>query len=59
MYIRKTRDIFVIEQNWGYGWEEVSTYTDRMEARKDLKAYRENQPEAPARIRAHREPIAK
>ncbi len=25
-YVRKTKDVWCIETNWGYGWEEESRY---------------------------------
>lgn len=41
-YVRKTRDRWDIETNYGYGWEvECSEYT-RAEAKAQLKCYREN-----------------
>ena len=49
MYQRKTRDEWQIHQLTAYGWEEVSAYDTRTEAKADLKEYRENQPEFPAR----------
>ena len=58
-YQRKTRDLYVVQQNFGYGdgWEDVSAADTRKEARDDLRAYRENQPEYPARIVKRRERI--
>ncbi len=50
MYKRKTVDEWQIHQNWGQGWEEVSAYDNSRDAREDLKAYRENQPEAPCKL---------
>jgi hypothetical protein len=49
-YVRKTRDEYNVEQNWDQGWEAVCSENTRREARERLKEYRENQPEAPARI---------
>lgn len=51
-YIRKTRDEYVLQQNWGYGygWEDIVTYDDYAEARADKKAYLENQPGVPTRL---------
>ena len=59
-YIRKTRDYWDIQQYTGpqYGWETVDCLESLNSARIDLKAYRENQPEYPARIKKGREPIA-
>lgn len=39
---RKTKDEFVIQGNYGHGWEDLSSYDNRREAVSDLKAYREN-----------------
>lgn len=60
IYIRKTRDVFDIEQFTGsqYGWEVVSCEETRKEARQRAQEYRENQPEYPVRIKSRREKIA-
>lgn len=39
-YVRKTKDVWVIESNYGYGWEEESTYDDYDAAKADLSEYR-------------------
>lgn len=44
MYIRKTEDQWSIYGDNGYGWEELSAYTNRKEANTDLRLYRQNQP---------------
>lgn len=54
-YTRKTQDIFLIESNYGYGWEETTASENRREAREDLKAYRLNQPEYAHRLIKRRE----
>ena len=36
-YTRKTKDVYVIETNWGYGWEEESSY-DHTDYDNPLKA---------------------
>ena len=41
-YQRKTRDVFIIMSNYGYGWEEEDCNETLKEARENLKAYREN-----------------
>lgn len=41
-YERKTHNEYTIMSNYGYGWEEEAGYDNLQEARKDLKAYREN-----------------
>ena len=50
MYERKTRDEYQIHQFTTQGWEEISAYDTRHEAVADLRAYRENQPEYPAKL---------
>lgn len=42
-YVRKTTDEFVIQGNYGQGWEDVTTETTYKEARKRLKEYNENE----------------
>lgn len=54
-YQRKTSDIFVIESNYGHGWEETTASEARREALEDLKAYRLNQPEYAHRLIKRRE----
>lgn len=44
MYIRKTEDEWQIHGDHGFGWEELCAYTNRKEAREDIKLYRANQP---------------
>ncbi len=45
-YQRKTKDVWVIETNYGYGWEAESEYDNddyenpRQSARQDLKEYK-------------------
>ena len=50
MYARKTTDEYQICQHTSYGWEEVGAYDNRKDAKSDLKAYQENQPEYPVKI---------
>ena len=40
MYIRKTKDIWNIEANYGNGWETECSYDTYAEARRDIKEYR-------------------
>lgn len=42
MYKRKTRDVYIIMANYGYGWEEECQADTREEAKQNLKEYREN-----------------
>lgn len=56
-YQRKTRDYWDIEQQTEEGWEVVSSEVTRVDARRCLKDYRENQPEYPVRSIKRRERI--
>ena len=56
-YQRKTRDVWVIEGNYGYGWEEVTAEDSYKDARENMRLYRENEPEYPHRLRCTRERI--
>lgn len=56
-YVRKTRDLWIIEGNYGYGYEYLCGSYDRAEARDDLRAYRENERGIPFRMRKTRERI--
>lgn len=42
MYIRKTKDIFILEQNYGYGWEYVLEEDNRKDILQRKKEYIEN-----------------
>ena len=39
-YQRKTKDVWCIESNYGYGWETESTYDEYDDAKADLPEYR-------------------
>lgn len=58
-YIRKTVDVYVIQQDYGYGhgWEDVTSADTRADARQALRDYRVNMPEYPARCVTRRERI--
>lgn len=43
MYKRKTRDVWEVQGNYGYGWDMVTTEESRREAVKMLKCYQENE----------------
>ena len=53
-YVRKIRDEYTIEGNYGYGWEEVTSDDTYKEAREMLRCYNENEIGYPHRIRKHR-----
>lgn len=42
MYIRKTKDEFHIESNYGYGWDTETVEETYKEAKAQLKCYRDN-----------------
>ena len=52
MYKRKTYDEYEIQGDYGYGYgyEVVTTETNSRDARKQLKAYQENERGTPFRI---------
>lgn len=54
---RTTKDVYVIQGNYGQGWEDVVTYDNRQEARDDLKSYKENEPEYSHRLITRREKL--
>ena len=39
-YTRKTKDIYCIESNCGYGWEIETTYNTYAEAKENIDEYR-------------------
>jgi hypothetical protein len=53
MYIRKTRDEYHIEGNYGQGWEMVTVEITYKEAKEQLKCYNENE-SYPHRIKKRR-----
>ena len=57
MYQRKTKDVWYLEGNYGYGWEVMFECEDGRDAREQLRCYRENVPEAQFRIKKVREKL--
>ena len=49
-YIRKTEDEWVIQSNYGYGWEDESCYDNYQEANYDIKEYRRSGYDAQYRL---------
>lgn len=41
-YVRKTKDVYYLMGNYGYGWEEMIEYDTYKQAKQDLISYREN-----------------
>ena len=58
-YIRKTRDLYVVQGNYGYGdgFEDLTQSYDRKEAKDDLKAYKQNEGKAEYKLIKRREKI--
>lgn len=56
---RKTRDVFEVHGNYGYGhgFECVTAETEYSEAKQRLREYRENEPGVPFKIVVKRERI--
>lgn len=50
MYTRKTKDVYVLQGNYGCGWESVLEEDKRKDAMERLKEYRENQPQYPLKV---------
>lgn len=53
-YIRKTKDVYVLLSNYGYGWEEELEEDTLKEAKEQLKTYRENCPNYQYRLKKKR-----
>lgn len=56
-YVRKTKDVWDLMSNYGYGWESEVSYNTYKEAKEDLIAYRENCPNGSFYLKKRREPI--
>ena len=52
----KTELLYVVQGNYGHGWEDLTASTDYKEARELLRDYRQNDP-APTRLINRREKI--
>ena len=44
MYVRKTRDIYVLLGDYGYGWDEILIESTKKDILARLKEYQENEP---------------
>lgn len=44
MYKRKTYDEWIVQGNYGYGWEDENTELTREQGKQSLKEYKENGP---------------
>lgn len=56
-YTRKTRDVWHILINYGQGWEHETTELSRADAKAQLRCYRDNCPQYPAKSKKTRERI--
>lgn len=54
-YQRKTIDLFIVESNYGYGWEETTQEDSHKLGRLQLACYRSNQPQYAHRLVVKRE----
>lgn len=53
----RTKPEYVVQGNYGYGWEDLTASDNQAEARNDLKAYRENETGVPHRLITRRVPV--
>lgn len=52
----KTELVYIVQGNYGHGWEDLTASTDYKEARDNLRDYRQNEP-GPHRLIKRREKI--
>lgn len=52
----KTELLYVIQGNYGHGWEDLTASSNYKEAQSDLRSYRANDP-APSRLIRRRSPV--
>ena len=57
MYKRKTKDVYVVRSDNGYGWEDVTEENTRREGLLRLKEYRENEVHCPHKLITRRVPV--
>lgn len=43
-YQRKTKDVYIIQGNYGHGWEDENTEDTRADGKRSLQEYRSNGP---------------
>jgi hypothetical protein len=49
-YKRLTEDEYIVQGNYGQGWEDLTSETTRKESKERLKEYRENEPQYSHRL---------
>lgn len=54
-YKRKTKDVWEVQGNYGFGWETVCEEETRADAKKQLRCYNENETRYSHRIKMRRE----
>lgn len=57
-YTRKTKDVYILLSNYGYGWEEELEEDTLKEAKEQLKTYSENCPNYQYRLNKKRVKIS-
>lgn len=53
----RTKPEYVVQGNYGHGWEDLTSSDNQAEARNDLRAYRENETGVPHRLITRRVPV--
>ena len=56
-YRRKTQDEYVLQGNYGYGWEDLTAEASRKEILARRREYQENEPGTPLKIVVRRIPL--
>jgi len=56
-YQRKTKDVYVVQGNYGYGWDDLFEEDTWLDAKQALKEYQENEPQYSHRIITRREKV--
>ena len=57
MRVRKTKDVYVVQGNYGQGWEDLTTHDTRKEAIDERKVYDINEIKYAHRVISRREKI--
>jgi len=50
VYQRKTKDVYELQGNYGYGWDYILEEDDRKVAREQLRCYDQNERGVPHRL---------
>lgn len=57
-YQRKTKEVYVLQGNYGYGWDDILEEDSWLDAKRSLQEYRENESEYPHRVITRRVKIS-